>query len=398
MFFAFSASADSEQEARELLKSTNSQILDALKEIDANKISSDFNKFKASSGLSNKNFQAISSEEIQSAFKVVTKDDLKSLDAEKMSEALQSSCAEKKPEQGSYLFLSRSIPKADVKQILEDAAVSGVTVVIRGMIKGGSIGTEMKYWGALMSDFKEKELDLVGIIIDPTKYTDFAIDEVPAIVNVNKDGEIAKATGVSSESYLKTLVEKDGYKDFGKQGATYHIEELDFIEALKSRAKKIDWEEKSKKAIDNFWKKKSFVTLPQAVRDRVYYVDISTTVKKDIIAKEGVVIAKKGQVFNPLLSIKLHKKYLVFNANSRKEVERVDEMIKQNAETTYILIATELEKKDGWNHLGSLQRRYNKRVYVLDDLMKKRFNLQHTLSVVEQHGAYLKVTEFGAKI
>lgn len=304
----------------------------------------------------------------------------------------QQTCKTYKNRDGYYIFVSRSMPENILKTIMEQAAIKGIPLLVRGVMKGEEVNAAVMHWKKLAEDINKKGLPTPTVLIEPNIYKEFGVDEVPAIARVEK-GKFAMAYGVATKGYIDELIEQSGFKDYGIQGDTYKIHEADFVEDLKERASKVDWNKKSKQAVNRYWQNQQGFEFPVAFEDKTYWVDLTVTVNDDVVAKNNIYIAKKGERFNPLANIRMTKKYLIFNPSDQRQLEKVEEILSKGDSKPYQLIVTKLSKENGWKQLGFLMRKFNSKIFVMSDLIKNRFNIRKVPSVVEQDGEYLRVKQ-----
>lgn len=144
--------------------------------------------------------------------------------------------------------------------------------------------------------------------------------------------------------------------------------------------------EEFKEAIKNY-RPKNLAKLPPAKKTQTRLVDITYTLDKDIIANNKLYY-KKGYKINPLKYQQLLSKYVIFNADNPKELEYVKRHFKDNLEYEFILCDGDYNKAnkelDTW-------------VYYLPQLMKDRFQLRNSISIVSQENELLKIEEISVE-
>ncbi|ULO03778.1 hypothetical protein [Campylobacter sp. RM12651] len=140
--------------------------------------------------------------------------------------------------------------------------------------------------------------------------------------------------------------------------------------------------EEFKEALKNY-RPKNLAKLPPAKKTQTRLVDITYTLDKDIIANNKIYY-KKGYKINPLKHIPLPNKYIVFNANDKNELQYVKDNFKGNLEYEFILSDGDYNKAnkelDTW-------------VYYLPQLMKDRFQIKSTISIISQDNEFIKIEE-----
>lgn len=77
-----------------------------------------------------------------------------------------------------YVFASFSMPDASLKSLIRQGELTGVPIVLRGLVSN-SIEATMR---AVHSLYTEGEKPESGALIDPTLFQRFAIDQVPTVI------------------------------------------------------------------------------------------------------------------------------------------------------------------------------------------------------------------------
>jgi len=89
-----------------------------------------------------------------------------------------------RPVAAALVFVSFSMPEADLKQRVRDASALGIPAVIRGMVNGEMRDTANAVAGLV------KETNSGGVEIDPTTFRKYGISAVPVlIVTCGNQGE-----------------------------------------------------------------------------------------------------------------------------------------------------------------------------------------------------------------
>lgn len=112
-------------------------------------------------------------------------------------EKIISEAPEKESQPSLIVFITLSMPDAEIRQILNDASRFGASVAIRGMHGSSMKDTFLKMKSFLTKGSKQ------GITIDPTVFSRFEIGEVPAYVLAAKPVERCTAEGCSTPPYVK---------------------------------------------------------------------------------------------------------------------------------------------------------------------------------------------------
>ncbi|MGY6273988.1 TrbC family F-type conjugative pilus assembly protein [Methylomonas sp. MgM2] len=290
----------------------------------------------------------------------------------------------------TLLFVSFSLGESALKDIFEEASDRGdVLLVFRGPKPGQKLP-------ALMADLKRllKGIEPVpNIIIDPTRFQQWSVILVPDIV-VEQDGKLPlHVRGVSSLSWLDEQIKAGKQGDLGTLGDVGEIAEIDLLEEIKRRMAAIDWKQKQQQAIARFWALQKFEDLPTAQENRDRTVDLTITAPRDLTAPNGQLIIRAGQTVNPLDNMPFGLCLMVFDATVPAQVELIRHQSCQDKQARVMYLATSLPRQSGWDNLQRLETELQAPVYLLTPDVRRRFQLQHAPSVVEQSGNQLVVRE-----
>jgi len=175
-------------------------------------------------------------------------------------------------------------------------------------------------------------------------------------------------------------------KVLGTFGNTYAISEPDFLEEIRERALRVDWEkefEKLRERVVSF-RPGGLVSLPRAVKDRTFTVDMTYELEFDITDASGNVIYPKGFRFNPLEYVYLRETLVVIDGDDPGQVKWFER--KWNDRPDVMLLLT------GGSYY-ELSRKLLRPVYYASERIVKKFRLSHVPSVVRQAGNVMEVKE-----
>jgi conjugal transfer pilus assembly protein TraW len=213
-----------------------------------------------------------------------------------------------------------------------------------------------------------------------------------------EDRLIAKVEGLPNVEWLKRkLKHLDKLPLIAKHGQTVAIAERNLMEVIAERLAAIDWEEKKKKAIERFWSHQEFFDLPPPPKDRVRMIDMRVKVPQDVLTPDGKVIAKAGDVLNPLEKISFKQALIIFDATSNAQIDWAKTAVENAARNGLmpVLIATKLPKGKEWEKLEALEQDFKLPVYLLFKMMKERFEIEYAPSLIEPFDdKRLKLSEF----
>lgn len=180
-------------------------------------------------------------------------------------------------------------------------------------------------------------------------------------------------------------------KDLGKYGATYPIIEEDAIVQMKKAIAKYDWNKFEKKQIEKIkkFKPKDLVDLPAAKEDKVFSIDMTSTLKEDIIGKDGEVIYPRGYQYNPMEYVFMRRIIIFINPKDIRQIEWYKNSPYPDDMRTMLLIT------DG-SYLY-VKNRLKTPVYYANREIIERMGIKAVPSVAVQKGTELEVREYALK-
>ena len=181
-------------------------------------------------------------------------------------------------------------------------------------------------------------------------------------------------------------------KDLGTYGATYPIMEGDAIAQMKKAIAGYDWEKfkrKQREGINNY-KPKDLVDLPTVREDKVFKVDMTGSIKEDIIGRDGVVIYPKGYRYNPMEYVFMRRIIVFINGKDEKQIEWYKKSPYPTDMRTMLLIT------DG-SYLNVRKKLNALTVYYANKEIIERMGIKAVPSVAVQKGTELEVREYALK-
>jgi conjugal transfer pilus assembly protein TraW len=181
-------------------------------------------------------------------------------------------------------------------------------------------------------------------------------------------------------------------KDLGKYGATYPIIEEDAIAQMKKAIATYDWEKfksKQREKIKNF-KPKDLVDLPTVQEDKVFTVDMTGSIKEDIIGRDGVVIYPRGYRYNPMEYVFMRRILVFINGKDEKQIQWYKKSPYPGDMRTMLLIT------DG-SYLDVRKKLNTPSVYYANKEIIDRMGIKAVPSVAVQKGIELEVRQYALK-
>lgn len=171
------------------------------------------------------------------------------------------------------------------------------------------------------------------------------------------------------------------------EGELYPIAEKDALEEIKEKVAGLDLEKLKMKARESAERQLILRSEYQrACENSTFSFYPVYTLEVDIKDEKGNVIYPKGYTFNPLDYMPFPFTFVFFDGSSEKEVEWVKKNFK---DTDGVFLVT-----TGGN-VFEVAKKLERPVYAMNELMKKRFLIKRTPSIVRAVKNYLVVQEVG---
>lgn len=296
--------------------------------------------------------------------------------------------------QGEWVdvLLSRSMGESDIKATIEELSYSKipVRVVFRGIPSGYRLNDAFSDYARWNDSIDNK----VAGTIDPTIFRNQATQTVPRMVFMKDDKALASVDGLTNPDWLVDQFKnknKTGY--LGVRGPVIDISERDLIEVMQERLAKIDLESKKEQTVNTYWSRAKFVPMRSALEDRRRYLDPSIVINKDIRDGNGNLLTAAGSVINPLEIKSFDRRLIVFNPNNENEVKWLKTLTPIGG-IKDLYIASEFSSDNGWKQLEFLQDMLDEPVYLLQNDVWQRFDLERTPSVITSENLHFVIDEF----
>jgi conjugal transfer pilus assembly protein TraW len=296
------------------------------------------------------------------------------------------------------IFVSPGQNEDEVRGLVEEfQGRNDVKLAIRGLIPGGrSIGDTIRAMNKLIKGLEEEAPE---IAIDPTLFRDLSVTSVPTIALYENGEPVAWASGLASPEFIANLVDEDGLRgDLGRYGDTAEIAERDLIEEMHERVREHDWEQTAENAKQSYWDNRTAINLTPAEEGSVRYLTPSMRVTQDITTPDGTVIARKGQVINPLETLPSRLFLVIFDQADSEQAKKAREVADRAADEGFrpMLITTRLAD-ESFDGIGKAEKALGYPIYLLQDNVRQRFQLRHTITTVNQEGNQFRIEELAQK-
>jgi conjugal transfer pilus assembly protein TraW len=180
-------------------------------------------------------------------------------------------------------------------------------------------------------------------------------------------------------------------KDLGVFGAVYDIAEKDALKEIEERAKEADMNrivnrgELVKKLRNYAPKDLKKMTLPTAQKEKMFLVDMTYTLDRDIADEKGNVVYPTGYTFNPLSYVAYPGILVILNGNSPTQVAWFKRSEYSKDLKAKLLIT------DG--SYAELSKALKRPVFYANQAVIEVFQVKAVPSVVQQKGALMEVRE-----
>jgi len=286
------------------------------------------------------------------------------------------------------LFVSWSMGRHALSEALTAASATGMTVLFRGIPEGENFVTAFRDIHSLVPGVDP----VPNVLIDPPRWADWGIDTVPTMVMAKDGAPVAQVSGLTEPGWLLQAVVEGRRGNLGTLGPTEAPSERDLILVMQEKAAAIDWNQKKESAVSTYWERAAFQDLPPVTQTSDRRISLASRVMKDIVTPAGEIVARAGDVVDPLRARPFTRRLVIFDATDRRQVEFAanEARLHRNA----VLMVSALDREGGWDGLRKLEDHLDAPVYLLTSDVRDRFRLRSVPSVVFQSdSAVLTVSE-----
>lgn len=177
-------------------------------------------------------------------------------------------------------------------------------------------------------------------------------------------------------------------KVIGTFGNTYKILERDMTEELKEAASKVNWDNvytMDRKKLLNM-RLPHAASLPKAIKDSIYTVDMTWTLDFDIFDEEGRVLEAKGKRINPFDHVTMDYLVAFVNGDDPAQIEWFRKNFGKRGDVMLLVTDGAPLKVSEMLNKGD--------VYQATTPIVSRFQLRHVPCVVRQVGKKAEVREY----
>jgi hypothetical protein len=185
---------------------------------------------------------------------------------------------------------------------------------------------------------------------------------------------------------LLIIVDSDAYglQVIEGEGRCYPVAEKSKSQAIAKAYQNAPRQKPGPKELEKKWVVRLEEQPRLSTRERKRLVDITFTLPFDIKGRDGALIKKKGEQYNPLAKIKMTS-LIVIDGENKEHIEWA--RAQQKALTTAKILISK-------GSFLTVMRKHKLRVYHLKDIMMERFQIEKVPCTVIQNGQKLEVMEF----
>jgi conjugal transfer pilus assembly protein TraW len=272
------------------------------------------------------------------------------------------------------IFISFSMTDAQILEAMRAAVKDGSQLYLNGLKRG--------HQG--MHD-TIRNLQKIGMKLpvkpdvrfQPKKFEKFGIKVVPTMIYATPEKTVL-VEGMLNMQWLQNKHDSEGVEgNLGNYGSVFAVEEESIIETFRKRMESHDWDGKKEKAIDGYWAKQSFNTLPRATKAQTWYIDPTVRVQKNISNPQGQLLANAGDVINPLKSAPIPLTIYAFDPTDTEQLQWAHNRVNSdNNNGQVMLMFSRIDSEKGWDHLAALRKHFKREMYQLPKELIKKFDLK----------------------
>lgn len=179
--------------------------------------------------------------------------------------------------------------------------------------------------------------------------------------------------------------------DARQLGQVYPIIEKDAHEEVMARAQAFD-SSRYRESVKNkvlTYRPQDMVRLPQAQKSRIFTVDMSQTVSRDLKDQNGRVLVAKGSTINPLAKMNWPGKLLFIDGSSKAQMRWL------LSSTLAKDISVKIVLTDG--DYIAVREKLGRPVFYANRLLVDRLRIAAVPSLVRQNGLVMEVREIDVK-
>lgn len=274
-----------------------------------------------------------------------------------------------------------------------------VKVLLRGLPEGmHSITDLMRFMVHTVRTIKGAP----NVLLAPLQFRKENITAAPTVIYYRDGKSLARIEGSLEIAWLKRQVRQGKRGYLGQRGNVHNIAERNLMAVIKERWARVNPKKMRKKAINRFWSHfYSPTSLPQAEESKRFKVDPAYVVGRTIKTPRGKVIARKGEVVNPLEIKPFPGAIIAFNGDKPKQVRIANLLIEKarRAGLAPIIVVTQGLPGDepSFKALNKLEGKITAQIFFLKDRLVQRFHLTALPAIVRADNGVFVVHQINPK-
>lgn len=296
----------------------------------------------------------------------------------------------------AYIFISQSMPVAEIKAAFQMSVDTGAIIVLRGVRKDQSVDDLMYFMHEHIADKDHPPI----VAINPAVFKEFGVESAPVTI-VRHNGKTVRTKGIIDIDYLlNQIVEGKREGELAPVGPSYELAEEDILLEIKRRIEAIDWEKEKQGAVDRMWTNGHWkpIPLPTQEKSTIRQYDPTVVYNEDVIGSDNQVVIRAGTRINPLDHVPLQGHIIVFDGTDKKQMAQVKKWMKDHPKVmNFMLIANNMEVEKamaGWIEMSNY---FGQPVTLANSYLLQRFDVRAVPFIAYSTGNKLTIHELGSK-
>jgi conjugal transfer pilus assembly protein TraW len=160
--------------------------------------------------------------------------------------------------------------------------------------------------------------------------------------------------------------------------------ETPMLSLIEERLAKIDWDKKKATVKDRYYARLPDPYLPPATEFKTRLVSMDVKVLQDIVMPNGEVVARRGEIINPLSVSPLYEHYLVINPRIKSQIDWAKKYITDNTDQQVVVMLDGAPEQKNPEGFASIEQQLRMPVYLLNDAVSERFHIRSTPTLIKQ--------------
>jgi len=183
-------------------------------------------------------------------------------------------------------------------------------------------------------------------------------------------------------------------KDFGVLGDVYVIKEMDFLEFIKDKFKKMEQngglkkmqEQMTARVKEHIYRPPPVLGMTRAIKTRRWQFNTAFTLVHDMMDHKGRILAHSGEKYNPLHLTPWHNIWIFYDADDKTQVAWVSKEDKKLQGKDKLILVN--------GSIAAQMQLFHKRIYF-DQYGKltTKLGIKHVPAEVHQQGEGLEIVE-----